>query len=118
MYERTATKRNQTGSITIWLLAAVVVVAIIVAGYLVYHHSHHKSTLFVAKNRPGVISSLQFSSFIDKNGYALKPASQFVKNTRLIYAVVTLDNAKAGTLIQYVRYYNGIKLSYGSVTEI
>ncbi len=57
---------------------------------------------------PGVITQVVTAKAIDsKTGQAASPTSTFSKTDPVIYSVVTLNNPKVGTKIEYSRYLNG-----------
>lgn len=65
---------------------------------------------------PGIVVSLVTAKGIDsKTGEAVNPTSVFLTTDKSIYAVTTLSNAKIGTRIEYVRYFNNKFLDNGSL---
>lgn len=56
---------------------------------------------------PGIVVSVVTAKGVDpKTGEAVNPTSVFLNTDKSIYAVTTLQNAKVGTRIEYVRYLN------------
>ena len=65
---------------------------------------------------PGIIISVVTAKGIDpKTGEAIKPTAIFLTTDKSIYAVTTLQNAKVGTRIEYVRYLNNKILDNRSI---
>lgn len=66
---------------------------------------------------PGIIVSIITAKGIDpKTGEAAIPTTIFLTTDKSIYAVATLQNAKVGTKIEYVRYLNNKFLDNRSIT--
>jgi hypothetical protein len=66
---------------------------------------------------PGIIISIVTAKGIDpKTGEAVRPTAIFLTTDKSIYAVTTLQNAKVGTRIEYVRYLNNKFLDNRSIT--
>lgn len=66
---------------------------------------------------PGIIVSIVTAKGIDsKTGEAVNPTSIFLTTDKSIYVVATLQNAKVGTRIEYVRYLNNKFLDNRSIT--
>lgn len=66
---------------------------------------------------PGIIVSIVTAKGIDpKTGEAVNPTSTFLTTDKKIYVVTTLQNAKVGTRIGYVRYLNNKFLDNRSIT--
>lgn len=75
-----------------------------------------KPTLARSK-APGIIVSIVTAKGIDpKTGEAVNPTTAFLTTDKRIYAVTTLQNAKVGTKIEYVRYLNNKFLDNRSIT--
>ncbi|MDP1723018.1 MAG: hypothetical protein Q8L37_07525 [Candidatus Gottesmanbacteria bacterium] len=75
-----------------------------------------KPTLARSK-APGIIVSIVTAKGIDpKTGEAVNPTTTFLTTEKRIYAVTTLQNAKVGTKIEYVRYLNDKFLDNRSIT--
>ncbi len=75
-----------------------------------------KPTLARSK-APGIIVSVVTAKSIDpKTGEAVNPTAIFLTRDKSIYAVTTLQNAKIGTRIEYVRYLNNKFLDNRSIT--
>ncbi len=106
--------RSEKGFIPLWIILVVVVVGVGLVGYGVYHKSN-TGKVVKAANRPGIIKNEQFSTAVDSKGAATHSASEFSPTDQKVYAVISLDKVKAGTNIQYVRYYNGKNIGGGSV---
>ena len=65
---------------------------------------------------PGIIISVVVAKGIDsKTGEAIKPTATFLTTDKNIYAVTTLQNAKVGIRIEYVRYLNNKFLDNRSI---
>ena len=65
---------------------------------------------------PGIIVSIVTAKGIDpKTGEAVMPTTIFLTTDKSIYAVTTLQNAKIGTRIEYVRYLNNKFLDNRSI---
>ena len=65
---------------------------------------------------PGIIISVVTARGVDpKTGEAINPTSIFLTTDKSIYAVMTLQNAKIGTRIEYVRYLNNKFLDNRSI---
>ncbi len=66
---------------------------------------------------PGIIVNIVTAKGIDpKTGEAVNPTTTFLTTDKRIYAVTTLQNAKVGTKIEYVRYINNKFLDNRSIT--
>ncbi len=65
---------------------------------------------------PGIIISVITAKGVDpKTGEAINPTTIFLSTDKSIYAVTTLQNAKIGTRIEYVRYLNNKFLDNRSI---
>ncbi len=63
---------------------------------------------------PGVITNVLTASSLDAQGKAMVSATTFAKTDKNIYLVLTLNNPKLGTKIEYIRYLNGKYLDSGA----
>ncbi len=63
---------------------------------------------------PGVITNVLTASSLDAQGNALTPATTFAKTDKTIYLVLTVNNPKVGTKVEYIRYLNGKLLDSGT----
>ncbi|MDO8621363.1 MAG: hypothetical protein Q7R31_03765 [Candidatus Levybacteria bacterium] len=114
----------------LYILGGLGVLILILIGYLVTQKSRSttqtqqviaqpavqpKPTLPRSK-APGIIISVVTAKGIDlKTGEAIKPTATFLTTDKNIYAVTTLQNAKVGTRIEYVRYLNNKFLDNRSI---
>ncbi len=66
---------------------------------------------------PGIVSSVVAAKSVDpKTGDAVNPTSVFLTTDKSIYIVTSLQNAKVGTKIEYVRYLSNKFLDNRSIT--
>lgn len=107
--------QSERGFIPLWSIVAIVVLGIGLIGYSVYHNNQ-TGNVIKAANRPGIIKDEQFSTAVDSQGKATHITNKFSTTDQKVYAVISLDKAKAGTVIQYVRYFNGKNIDDGSLT--
>lgn len=70
-----------------------------------------------SKKIPDIITNIVTAKGIDpKTGEAVNPTSILLTTDKSIYVVATLQNAKVGTKIEYVRYLNNKFLDNRSIT--
>ncbi len=108
---------------TMWYVLVVIVLVVLGgAGYLFMKKSHTNTAMMqqtsvmqhstmqpkptLPRSKPlGLITNVVTASFLDAQGNAVSPSSSF-STTKTIYLVVSLNNAKVGTKVEYVRYLN------------
>ncbi len=106
--------QSERGFIPLWAILVVVLVAVGLIGYSVYN-KNQTNNVIKAANRPGIIKNEQFSTVVGSKGEATHVTNKFSPTDQKVYAVISLDKAKAGTIIQYVRYLNGKNVDDGSL---
>jgi hypothetical protein len=120
---------------SLWYVGGGIVVLLLVGGGLFAMVQKSKTTLLPAQQSltqqstlspkptlprskaPGIVANIVTAKGIDpKTGEAVNPTTIFLTTDKRIYAVTTLQNAKVGTKIEYVRYLNNKFLDNRSIT--
>lgn len=112
----------------LYTLMGLGVLVLIFVGYLILQKQNPTTNQQIVKptaiptptlarsKAPGIILSVVNARGIDpKTGEAIDPVTTFLATDKSIYAVTTLQNAKVGTYIEYVRYLNDKFLDNRSV---
>lgn len=131
---------NQSGFAPIVLLVVLVVLVLVgVGGYWAYTNSNQanksshiaqiqpKKTIkknvkpvpvTVRSKKPGVIVNEVIASATDKTGKALASASQYKSTVGSLGLVLTLNQVKSATSIDYIRYLNGKYFDHRNVKVV
>lgn len=102
-------------------ITAVVILVVIIGGAYMLVRKSYKTMPQTTTQQPtmqpkptlprskalGIITNVVTASSLDALGNAVTPTSTFSATTKTIYLAVTLNNAKVGTKVEYVRYLNG-----------
>ncbi len=107
---------------TMWYVMAVLVVLVLIGGVYMLAKRPNKTVqpttviqqptiqpkLTLPRSKPlGIITNVVTTTSLDAQGNPVSPTSSFSATTKTIYLAVSLNNAKVGTKVEYVRYLNG-----------
>ncbi len=120
----------KSSSKTLWHIGVGIVALLLIGGlFIVLQRSKntplpqqpavHQPTLspkpaLPRSKAPGIINNIATANSVDTKGSAVATSSTFAKTDKSIYLVLTLNNPKLGTKIEYIRYLNGKYLDSGA----
>lgn len=113
---------TSSSSKKMWYVVAALLVIVFLGGNFLYTKKSDKvtqqttgvqqptmqqKTTLPRSKALGIVTGVVTATSLDAKGNPVFPVSSFSATTKTIYLAVSLNNAKAGTKVEYVRYLNG-----------